>query len=314
MRLGSLRKIDELSTKKEIKILNEELDFLNKLIKNKNVLNKYIIDELTEICGAVDKSKILRRTIVNSTNISNEVINVDEFQEIEKMTIVLTKDGSLKTFRDHLDREKVKKSIENAILHKNILSNQKILLFVSTGRVYTIDPNLLPSGKSNPKNFIFYVESNSNDKLIGILPYEKNLKTIVASKFGKGFIADLNDIQTSQRKGKQLFNLKLGDKLISITSNLNSHIACVSNNSKILIFETKFLPILKKGGGVQLQKIKKDEALSDIQSFNLSDGVTWRIGSQLRSEKDINFWIGKRAQVGKKVPNRFNKNLKFFNE
>ena len=38
-----------------------------------------------------------------------------------------------------------------------ILSNQKILLFVSSGRVYTIDPNLLPSGKSNPKNFIFDV-------------------------------------------------------------------------------------------------------------------------------------------------------------
>jgi topoisomerase-4 subunit A len=101
---------------------------------------------------------------------------------------------------------------------------------------------------------------------------------------------------------------------MSITGNLNSHIACVSKNSKILIFETKFLPILRKGGGVQLQKIKKDEALSDIQSFNLSDGVTWKIGSQLRIEKDINFWIGKRAQVGKKVPKRFNKNLKFFNE
>jgi len=314
LRLGSLKKIDELSTKKEIINLKQELNFLNELIKNINVLNKYIIKELTEICEEVDRSKILRRSIVNSKNISKDDINIEEFQEIEKMTIVLTKDGSLKTFRDHLDREKVMKGIENVILHKNILSNQKILLFVSTGKVYTIDPNLLPSGKSNPKNFIFYVESNTNDKLIEILPYEKNLKCIVASKFGKGFIADLKDIQTSQRKGKQLFNLKLGDELIRATTNLNSHIACVSKNSKILIFETKFLPILKKGGGVQLQKIKEDEVLSDIQSFNLSDGFTWKIGSQLRNEKDINFWIGKRAQVGKKVPKRFNKNLKFINE
>ena len=100
-----------------------------------------------------------------------------------------------------MDIDKIHNGVENVIIHKNILSNQKILLFVSTGRVYTIDPNLLPSGKYNPKNFIFYVESSTNDKLIGILPYEKNLKCIVASKFGKGFIANLIDIQTAHKKG-----------------------------------------------------------------------------------------------------------------
>ena len=63
-----------------------------------------------------------------------------------------------------------------------------------------------------------------------------------------------------------------------------------------------------------LQKIKKEESLSDIQTFNLSEGITWKIGSQLRTEKDIDFWIGKRSQVGKKIPKRFNKNLKFYHE
>ena len=40
--------------------------------------------------------------------------------------------------------------------------------------------------------------------------------------------------------------------------------------------------------------------------------ITWKISKQLRNETDIDFWIGKRSQVGKKVPKRFNKNLKFF--
>ena len=48
--------------------------------------------------------------------------------------------------------------------------------FVTSGRVYTIDPNTLPSGKSKAKNFIFFVESNTNDKAINILPYSDNLK------------------------------------------------------------------------------------------------------------------------------------------
>ena len=46
MRLGSLKKLDEQTTKKEIKNLKEELNFLNKLIKNKKILNKYIVEEL----------------------------------------------------------------------------------------------------------------------------------------------------------------------------------------------------------------------------------------------------------------------------
>ncbi len=314
MRLGSLRKLDELSTKKEIKDLRDKLNFLNKLIKNKIFLNQFIIDELIKTNNEIDKTKLSRRTKVNSEHISEVDLNFEEFQEVEKMTMVVTKDGSLKTFRDHLSLEKINKSVENVISHKNILSNQKILLFVSSGRVYTIDPNLLPSGNSNAKSFMFYVESNSSEKLIGVLPYEKNIKCIVASKFGKGFIADLLKIQTAQKKGKQLFNLKLCDELIKLSKNIKTHLACVSKNSKLLVFETKDLPILSRGGGVQLQKLNNDNTLSDIQTFNISDGITWKIGSQFRNEKDIIFWLGKRAQVGKKVPKRFNKNLKFSNE
>ena len=314
IRLGSLRKLDELSTKREIVDLGDELNFLNKLIKNKVFLNKYIINELVKTNNEIDKTKLSRRTKVNSEHISDIDLNFEEFQEVEKMTIVVTKDGYLKTFRDHLAIEKINRSIENVISYENILSNQKLLLFTSSGRVYTINPNQLPSGNSKAKSFIFYVESNSNEKFVGVLPYKKNIKCIVASKFGKGFIADLLNIQTAQKKGKQLFNLKLGDELIKLSKNIKTHIACVSKNSKLLVFETKDLPILSRGGGVQLQKINNDNFLSDIQSFNISDGITWKIGSQFRNEKDIIFWLGKRAQVGKKVPKRFNKNLKFFNE
>ena len=194
--------------------------------------------------------------------------------------------------------------ISNDILnYQKILSNQKILLFVSSGRVFTIDPNLLPSGNSNPKDFIYFVESGSKDKIVGILTYDENLKCLVASKFGKGFIADLSDISTSQKKGKQLFNLKNDDQLIKISSNISKYIACLSTNSKLLIFKTNELPILKKGVGVLLQKVIKNH-LSDIQSFELSEGISWKYGKSEKTEKNLDFWIGKRSQVGK-----FNNNL-----
>ena len=209
MRLGSLKKLDELSTKNEITDCKEELNFLIKLIKNKNILDQYIIDELTKINKEFNKKIILRRTKINLNNFSNIQVDYDEFEEVEKLTLVVTKDGSLKTFRDHLDETKVRDSINQVVSFWPILSNQKILLFVSSGRVYTIDPKVLPTGKSNAKNFIFFVESNTNEKLIGILPYKKNLQCIVASKYGKGFIADLNKIFTAQKKRKTTFYFKI---------------------------------------------------------------------------------------------------------
>ena len=103
------------------------------------------------------------------------------------------------------------------------------------------------------------------------------------------------------------------DKILSINNIVGDHIACVNSSSKLLIFKIEQLPVLKKGGGVQLQKIKNNEFLSDIQIFHLSDGISWRTGSKIKNEKNINFWIGKRSQSGKKIPKRFNKELKFNN-
>ena len=44
--------------------------------------------------------------------------------------------------------------------------------------------------------------------------------------------------------------------------------------SKLLVFELKDLPVLQKGGGVQLQKIKDNNSLYDLQVFNLEDGIS----------------------------------------
>ena len=150
-----------------------------------------------------------------------------------------------------------------------------------------------------------------NDRLVKFLPFSKNLLCVIASSRGKGFVAALHNIQTSQKKGKQLFNLKDEDHLIKVIELSKSHLACVNSEAKLLIFETKTLPILQKGGGVQLQKIKTNIQLKDIQNFNLEQGINWKTGSLNKNEKLLDFWIGKRAQSGKKVPKRFNKNLIF---
>ena len=79
----------------------------------------------------------------------------------------------------------------------------------------------------------------------------------------------------------------------------------------MLVFDLSSIPHLQKGVGVQLIKLKKDDFLSDVTQLNIEDGIEWNTGSKNRKLGDIEFWIGKRAQTGKKVPKFFNKNQKF---
>jgi len=312
MRLGSLKKLDEFETKNEIKKLQINLSFLNKLIKNKKFLNEYLISEIKKISTELNELKYLRRTKILIEEKQGGEISFEEFVEIDKLTITVTKEGLIRSYKDHIDIGNLISSQKDIVYAYNILSSQKLLVFTSSGRVFTIDPNKLPSGKSNAKNFIYYVDSNINDKLVNLIPYSENLKCILASVNGKGFLADLNNIITNQKKGKQLFNLKNNDKLIRVLISNKTHLACVNNEGKLLIFETKNLPVLQKGGGVQLQKIKDNYSLSDIQTFNLNEGISWNIGIRNINEKKIDFWLGKRSQSGKKIPKKFNKNFKFY--
>ena len=310
MRLGSLKKIDEKNILNEILSLNNELKYLKKLILDKKTLNDYISNELSNIIDDFPSEIKNRKSIIlNEFNYDAEV-KIDEFEEIEKYTIYIDKNFNLKRTKEFIEFDEIRKNNKDILYSTKILSNQKLILFVSSGKVFTIDPKNIPSGKSNPKSFIYFVDSLPNDKVVGLL--SSNHTTIFsATNNGKGFVSNICELMTNQRKGRQFFNLKNNDFVLKVFSITKSHIACVTKLQKLLIFDKNSIPQLQKGVGVQLIKIKEKDYLSDIIEINLQEGLKWTTGSKNRNLDNAEFWLGKRAQAGKKVPKFFNKNLKF---
>ena len=310
MRLGSLKKIDEKNILNEILSLNNELKYLKKLISDKKTLNDYISNELSNIIDDFPSEIKNRKSIIlNEFNYDAEV-KIDEFEEIEKYTIYIDKNFNLKRTKEFIEFDEIRKNNKDILYSTKILSNQKLILFVSSGKVFTIDPKNIPSGKSNPKSFIYFVDSLPNDKVVGLL--SSNHTTIFsATNNGKGFVSNISALMTNQRKGRQFFNLKNNDFVLKVFSITKSHIACVTKLQKLLIFDKNSIPQLQKGVGVQLIKIKEKDNLSDIIEINLEEGLKWTTGSKNRNLDNAEFWLGKRAQAGKKVPKFFNKNLKF---
>ena len=309
MRLGSLKKLDELNITKEIKELKETNSSLKKLINNDNYLSNFLIDETRSINDNLSDNIKLRRTKINNADDYELDIDIDEFTEIEKFTVLLTKDHLLKRVRDFSDNSQEKDN--NIVAAIDIMSNQKLLLFLSSGKVLTLDPNILPGGKASAKSYIEFVDVGVNEKLIGVFNPHTQDKLLLVSKFGKGFISIAENMITNQKKGKNIFRLKNGDELLKVHFVNKDHLALVSKNEKLLIFDIGSLPTLNKGSGVQLMKIKSNDSLSDCTIIDINEGLSWSKGSKIKNLKEIEFWIGKRAQVGKKIPKGFNKNLKF---
>ena len=309
MRLGSLKKLDELNITKEIKELKETNSSLKKLINNDNYLSNFLIDETRSINDNLSDNIKLRRTKINNADDYELDIDIDEFTEIEKFTVLLTKDHLLKRVRDFSDNSQEKDN--NIMATIDIMSNQKLLLFLSSGKVLTLDPNILPGGKASAKSYIEFVDVGVNEKLIGLFNPHTQDKLLLVSKFGKGFISIAENMITNQKKGKNIFRLKNGDELLKVHFVNKDHLVLVSKNEKLLIFDIGSLPTLNKGSGVQLMKIKSNDSLLDCTIIDINEGLSWSKGSKIKNLKEIEFWIGKRAQVGKKIPKGFNKNLKF---
>ena len=314
MRLGSLKKLDELNINTEInKLKNVNID-LKKLINNDDYLNKFLVNEISEITNSLnDKNKIRRSKIIISKDYDLN-IKLDEFHEIENFTVLITKDNLLKRIKDYSENiNSIKNGDKDLASFINISSNQKLLLFLSSGKVLTLDPNTLPSGKSSPKSYIELIDVGIDERLIGVFNASTQNRLLLISKLGKGFISNSEQMVTNQKKGKNIINLKNKDYLLNVHCLNDDFLALVSNNEKLLIFDTKSLPTLNKGAGVQLIKLKENNYITDTVLINLNRGLSWNKSNKVKNIKDIKPWIGKRAQVGKKIPKGFNKNLKFNN-
>ena len=309
MRLGALKKLDELNLNKEIKKIKEINIDLKKLVNNDDYLCKFLIKEIKDITNGLSDKIKLRKSKINISDDYELNIDLDEFTEIEQFNVLVTKDNQLKKVKDYSEEDQEKdSSIKNFI---PISSNHKLLMFLSSGKVLTLDPNILPGGKASPKSYIELINVGVDEKLIGVFNANKQKKLLLISKFGKGFISISENMLTNQKKGKNIINLKNNDALLNVHSLENKYLALVSKNEKLLVFDTSSLPTLNKGAGVQLMKIKDKDQIVDSSLIDLNEGLSWRKAAKTKILKDIQFWIGKRAQVGKKIPKGFNKNLKF---
>ncbi|MBT6800173.1 MAG: DNA topoisomerase IV subunit A, partial [Rhodospirillales bacterium] len=313
MRLRALRKLDEAEIREEHDRLTLDAKALKSLLKNEKARWQVIAGEIRETRDSFGaKTELGRRRTEIGSPPSAVIIPIDIAIEREPITVVCSKKGWIRAFKGHLGDDidiKYKEGDETGFrFHAE--TTDKLILFATNGRFYTLSCDGLPPGRGNGEPVRLMTDLSNDHEIIRVMPHKAGQKLLVASSDGRGFIVNENDVIAQTRTGKQVLNVK-GDLEAHVCCVVaGDHVAVIGENRKLLIFPTGELPEMTRGRGVKLQAYR-DGGLSDVTTFNLDDGLRWESGSRTRTENDLMPWTGKRSQAGRLPPRGFPQSNRF---
>jgi topoisomerase-4 subunit A len=324
MRLRSLRRLEEMELIAERNALMEERAGLEDLMEDEGLQWKRIAEQLRETrkqFGKDSKGGARRTTFAEAGEIAD--VPLEAMIAKEPITVVCSQMGWIRAMTGHvpLDRELKFKDGDAPRFAFHAETTDKLLVFGSNGRFYTIQASTLPGGRGMGEPLRLMVDLPNEAQIIDILIHRQGDKLLVASSEGDGFVVPEDDVIAQTRAGKQVLNVKDGvAKVVRRVS--GDHVAVVSENGRFLVFALEELPEMGRGKGVRLQKYKKvfgrqgtlelDGGLGDITTFVWADGLSWTMGGgKTRTEADLSEWKAARGGVGKRAPHGFPKSNRF---
>lgn len=314
MRLRSLRKLEEMQIKDEHTALAQEKAGLEALLVDEALRWKAISAEVSVMKKKFGQSTALgkRRTLISGA-VEEIEVPVEAMIEKEPITVILSEKGWVRSVKGHiaLDDDIKFKDGDRLKFGLHAQTTDKILLFATNGRFYTLQADKLPRGRGFGEPLRLSVDLPEEDDIICMFVYQTGRKRLIVSKRGKGFAVKEDDLVAQTRNGRIILNLVQGDEAKFCLPFEGDTVAIVGSNRKLLIFDALEIPEMTRGQGVFMQKYPEGVSVSDIKLFNKEDGLAYPCGGGTRIETNLVGWMGHRAQVGKMPPVGFPKSNRF---
>ncbi|MGF1592885.1 MAG: DNA topoisomerase IV subunit A [Kiloniellaceae bacterium] len=314
MRLRALRKLEEITIREEHSALSKEQKDLKQLMKNESRRWSVIGDQVRDIKARFGQKTPLgkRRTDIGEVP-SDVVIPLEAVVEREPVTVLCSAKGWVRALRGHQedvsDAKYKEGDRERFVVHAE--TTDKLLVFATNGRFYTLGVDKLPGGRGFGEPLRLMMGLPNDQDIVAVFVHEPGRRLLVASSDGRGFLVPEDEVVAQTKNGKQVLNPGQGVEAAVCRPVEGDHVAVIGDNRKLLLFPLAEVPEMTRGRGVILQKYK-DGGLSDAKTFNRKEGLTWAAGAaRTRTETDLRPWLGKRAQAGRLPPTGFPRSNKF---
>jgi topoisomerase-4 subunit A len=325
LRLRALNKLEEVEIKREFDELTAEKEGIEALLASEEAQWKTVAWQVGEVRKKFSKETDLgrrRTTFGEAGEIDIEAVQ-QAMIEKEPVTVVVSEKGWMRAMKGHLaDLGALSfKEGDKLKLAFHAVTTDKILVFTTGGKFYTLGVDRLPGGRGHGEPIRLMVDMDNDQDIVSAFVHQPKGRLLVASAAGNGFVVPEAEIVANTRKGKQAMNVKMPDEAklcirlpIGEDGSVSAdHVATVGENRKLLIFPLEQVPEMTRGKGVRLQRYK-DGGILDLQVFRLDEGLTWQDSSGrnfTREKGDLTEWMGVRASAGRMVPKGFPRSGKF---
>jgi topoisomerase-4 subunit A len=301
MRLRSLRKLEEMEIKTEHTQLSQEREALRELLASDERQWDKISGEIKDIKKQFGKLTPLGKRKTGTAELPQIDVSVEEaLIEREPITIVLSEKGWIRALKGHdADLSKLAFKTDDTLkIAIKAQTTDKLILFATNGKFYTLEANELPGGRGQGEPVRLMIDLDEADTILEAFVHKPGRKLLVASTVGNGFIVPEDEVAAQTRKGKQILNVAEGEAAALCRPADGDMVAVLGENRRLLVFPLSELNEMARGRGVRLQKYK-DGGLADAQVFQETLGLAIGDASgRVRRFTELADFKGARAQAG----------------
>ena len=306
MRLRSLRRLEEIEIRGEHDRLAKERDTLGRLLDSEPLRWKRIGQELERLrrqfgSGVLGERRSLLAPPPRPVDIS-AIAAIDR----EPITVVLSQKGWVRALRGHaldLSGQRFKEG-DGPLPGLGVLectTTDRLCLFASDGRAFTLRAGELPRGRGDGQPIRLMVEFGQENEILALFVPREGVRYLLAGSSGRGLVILAADLVAEKRTGKQVLNLRPGERAAACVEADGDQVAVLGDNRRLLVFPLGEVSVLGRGTGTTLQRYK-DGGLRAVRVFAAASGLVWHEGAKMRSMADLQPYAGHRAEAGTPAP------------
>ncbi len=293
MQLYRLSNTDITNLRETVEELNGEVNILNKILSNKDVLNKLITSELNEV---LEQVKAERKTTLGE-EIEEIVINQSDLIKLEKNIVSITKSGYIKraNIRSYVASHELSSCQPGDVVVNNILTTTRsqVLVFFSDGTYVIIPVHEIEETKwkDTGKHISSIAKINDGVSVIGIVStnnFEDTSDIFSLSKLGYYTRMNFEDLKSTKLKNKiQWVKTKKDDEIISVdfvkkgqmSQILFDDVMFITNLGRYVKFKREDLEVFNvKRTGLKLINLRKGEEFEFVKYLDSDIGLFTDLG------------------------------------
>jgi len=304
IRLRQLARLEAIRIEQELKEQRAEQARLEDIIASPAALKRTVIKEIEADAKAHGDER--RTLVLEEKRVVAEIKVLDE-----PVTVVVSGKGWVRALKGHEIDTAALVFKAGDVLYGTFTcrSVDTLLVFGSSGRVYSVPAATLPGGRGDGVPITTLVDLEAGTQITHYFAGSAQTTLLLAHTGGFGLLAQAKDMHGRNKSGKAFLSIEAGEVILPPVALAAAHtqVGCLAMDGRLLMFPLDEVKLQHAGGrGLTLMDVDAKSPLVSVASFATALRVVGQGRGGKAKEEDLRAaavatYTGKRARKGRKV-------------